>query len=247
MIRRFADHDVFVGVISAGAPYNVHRWHEAYLGKATWFVPQEEWARYREHRPSAMRPGSNKCSAPARNQALKAAFRLGLPCLMLDDDPIAAYQVKEQRAKRIAWPQLFNRLVSLHFEHGTSLSYANRNTNTHFIKDEFSFKPKLSTGCFIVNPCDLLFDEQLVFADDMDYGLQHVETYGQILRVDSLIAHMEMDTGEGTVVDQRTEAAKTKERHYLQKKWEERIIFRKSKHRSDVQLRPKARQREILK
>lgn len=243
MINRIAGRDYFVACISTGRPYAIERWAKQGVGRLTWFVPREEWAAYR-HAPRK-RPGSSLSNAIARNQALKCAHRLNLPLLLLDDDPIAAFMVQNQRAYPIAWEELFTQLAEVHAEHGTKLTAANRNTNPIFVQRDLNFHPKLTTGVCIIEPEAPLFDENLKLAVDLDYGMQHLALYGAWLRVDYLIAAMEMGLrGHGSAMhDQRTEEEYRRTNVYLKSKWGDALV----KSRNKNQLTMKPRRREVLR
>lgn len=243
MITRLAGHDYLACCISAHRPYAVNRWLRQGLGNLTWFVPREEFESYRD--APAKRPGSSASNAIARNQALRLGARLNMPTLLLDDDPIAAYEVIAQKAVKIRWIELLTRLAELHREHGCMMTSANRNTNPYFVRKDLNFYPKLTTGCLIINPGSPEFDENLKMAVDLDYGMQHLAHYGAFLRVDSLIAEMEMGLKgqESVVQDQRTSEEYRRTNRYLKEKWGSALIA--SKNEGQLTLR-RRRRREIL-
>jgi hypothetical protein len=243
MIQTIAGRNYYVACISTGRPTAHQRWDEMGLPMITWFVPINEWGDYRG--VPRKRPGSARSNAIARNQALKAAFQINVPCILLDDDPISAAEVIDQKAHPITYPELLTKLAQLHVEYGTHLTAASRNTNPFYVRRDLNFHPKLTTGVCIIEPGSPLFDENLKISVDLDYGLQHLRDFGAWLRVDSLIADMEMGLrGEYSAVQsQRTDEEYRITNEYLMRKWGDELIPSKNPH----QLTMRAHRRMVMK
>jgi hypothetical protein len=231
---KFYERDVFVAVVSAGKPDSIGRWASRGLTRASWFVPRDEWTAYRRqiaHLKTAvnfpLRHGSSQTNAIAQNNALATAFHEQLPCLLLDDDPMLAYIVKNQRSEQVAYPVLLNLLVARHFLQGEVVTYANRNTNPLWITGSLSHKPKFSTGITIINPTPVRFDENLIIETDVDFGLSIYFHHGSFpMRCEDLVAEMEMghkgDKSQSQF--QRTPEEWKRTHDYLLRKWGEWVI-----------------------
>lgn len=218
--------NAYITVISAHRPDNVRKITET-IGPATWYVPENELSVYASQGIHAKKDGGSLCSA--RNNALRDAWLTGVPCIQVSDD-----------IKRIlhVFPTKKFELVDFNFaieailkEMGASTSKLGGIPPTD---NPLNFNPKykikranfIIADLIVVKPCDLFFDEKMSLKEDYDYTLQHIEKFGEVTRVEYVMAQFLHKTNAGGAVAARTAELEQKNIKYLIQKWgHERITI----------------------
>jgi ATP-dependent RNA circularization protein (DNA/RNA ligase family) len=91
-------------------------------------------------------------------------------------------------------------------------------------------KPRIHRKAFIVGDmiltragCPLRFDERLRLKEDYDYTCQHLAEYGEVGRIDYLLATFAHRTNRGGAVAVRTPELEQEMIDYLMQKWPDAI------------------------
>jgi hypothetical protein len=93
--------------------------------------------------------------------------------------------------------------------------------------DSTMFMPKddVSRHCFIIGdfiavaPTPLRFDPALKLKEDLDYSIQHLQMYGQVGRLNTVLANWQHRTNLGGAVQYRTRAGEQEAIEHIQGKW----------------------------
>lgn len=207
----------YVAVISSKRPANVAPMTEL-LGQATWFVGAGEALAY----GNAVE-GGGLCAS--RNKALRAAWERGAPCLQFSDDLRKVERAVSVGPKLKALPSTLGqevaRLLTGMKVAGAKLGGFAPTSNPFYANVD---RP-LHTGAFIVGdailvqPCDLLFDEQLRLKEDYDYTLQHLQQFGVVARLDDALLTFLHRGNAGGAVAVRTSALEQESIDHLRRKW----------------------------
>ena len=98
---------------------------------------------------------------------------------------------------------------------------------SHFIVADF----------IIVKPCELFFDENLTLKEDYDYTLQHIEKYGEVTRVEYILAEFAHKSNSGGAVAVRTPELEQKNIEFLISKWGHGRIMINKKRENEIVLK----------
>lgn len=219
--------DLFVAVVSANRPGQVEPMTEQ-LGplNATWFVPEDQTPVYRAS--GATRVTATHGNHPQqRNIALDAAFTNNQPILMLDDD-LRSMKIKHDDGfvQDATLTDAITRLTETwHQVDAAHLAGTNPSSNPFYAKPPF-LKPRhfVRASLMIIRPTPLRFDPNIIFKDDYDYTLQHLNTYGAVCRDDSIIPDFDYSNLPGGLQTIRTQAAMIDNVTKLRTKWGPDII-----------------------
>lgn len=237
-----------VTVVSAGRPGSVALWRSHGLTDVTWVVPKHQHAEYVAAGAERLVNGSDRGVSFARNAALRAAWRHDLICLMLDDDPEHAYEINHttRKARPVDWQWWLSELLRERAEHDVRLAVGSHITNTLHVNNAVSHNVKISGNAMAIAPCDVMFDTKCRVGEDMDYGLQHWEKYGDFVRVDRL-AYKFTHLQPGGCTTYRDRAEEERNLVYLKSKWGNLLVHRATKV-NEFNIFPKLpkRQRELL-
>lgn len=200
MIRRLGDGSVFVAIISSRRPTNVSNMHKM-IGPATWIVPWNQVAAYRECGcRNVVHGGSGLNVSRSRNVALDHAFPLGVPCVIVNDDLNWLKWVSGWELKTITFWDALTRLKNVLQLTGLKLAGSHLGTNPGFVTSEFTINTTIYGGMMLVLPTHLRFDEEQLVSEDMDFALQHYQEYGGFVRVDALLTDFQFGQAGGVQV-----------------------------------------------
>lgn len=221
MLRLFDGQPAWVAVISAGRPGMVPHYRDpedpAFIGEATWYVPNDEWREYKKW--GALKFGAGDTLVGARNAALEDAFKRNIPCIQLSDDMkrvrhhdgTTTTEASFGAAAAGVMRQLEMSDVRLAGVAPTDNPYFSDggSKTSHFIVGDF----------IIVKPSTPRFDPNLRVKEDYDFTLQHYFEYGGVLRCDSWLAAFQHRSNPGGAVAYRTEAVEQEAIAYLKARW----------------------------
>ena len=209
----------WLGVVSAKRPNNVNKILES-VGSGTWLVPTEEVSLYKEQGATVVDSGTFPNLVPTRNLALDLAFAEGLPCVQTDDDFV---RIKRAYGKKRTLEVTFDDAVELMIGRlqraGLYFGAVAPTTNSFFVGDMTS-RTGFCIGSFCVTlPCDLRFDINMTLKEDYDYTLQHIATFGGVVRSNDLLAEYKHYSNSGGAVEVRSTPNEQRNIAYLKSKW----------------------------
>lgn len=221
---------VFVSVISHKRPANLPRMADL-VGPATWYVGQGELQDYVTYAPqnTSIKESGGLCAS--RNAALRDAWALGVPCLELSDDLAKLQQPTFDRArdKYVAAPLEFREavarmLTALALVPQAHLAGVAPTPNPFFYRGKPIHQKAFIVGDMIlVEPCGVLFDEQLTLKEDYDYTLQHMHYFDAVARCDDVLATFAHRTNKGGACSVRTDKLEQANIRRLKARWGSKI------------------------
>jgi hypothetical protein len=244
MLRTIGGQQVYLTVISAGRPENVQPMSKM-IGAATWYVPEDQKESYRVQGAPFLKKGSDSGVVPVRNRALQEGWARGAISVQLDDDLKWAAFVSNGKAQRIPPSRALELLVKRLAESDFKFGGAAPTNNAYFTRRQNSTNLFIRSGVIAVKPTTLLMDDKLPVKFDYDYTLQHIQTYGGVLRCDDLIFDFQQRTNKGGHVDTRSDAVEQFAIAYLQKKWGS-LVRLNPKRKNEILLNVPRRKREVL-
>ncbi len=197
---------------------NVQNMRTLIGGEVTWIIhPQEE----EEYRTAGAKSFLfQKGLVDARNVALEAAFALGLPCLMSDDD-LKVLKVLGEDGK--AHHSDFERYVTDFLK--TAETTQAKLVGVAPTNNPFYGSMKVSQNSFIIAslmmvfPSELRFDETCSMREDYDLTLQHLAKFGKVARCDWLLPEYQHYTNSGGLLGIRNEERNLALNNRLKEKW----------------------------
>ncbi len=221
------------------------------VGPATWLVrDQKDADDYRDAADAAGLGGS--CVAikvtgglcETRNAGLDLAHEQGATAVQLSDDLRAVFRAhgavgSKSRRERITFTEavavITDAMSAVRAKMGgcaptdSLLNYnAGRPLHTRaFIVGDF----------IVVRPCELRFDTELKLKEDYDYTLQHVQKFGCVARVNSVLPRFIHRTNPGGACDFRTSKTEQDAIAVLRRKWGRKIIADHPRKDDEVVLR----------
>jgi len=245
------DVDAFVAIVSHRRPQNVADMYEKIDGGATWYVADEQDLRdyttevtKHDLENVEIKIASGLCHS--RNEALKDAWKLNIPCVMLDDDlkKLKLATVLDAPSEALGKGQTLTKSTcDITFASTVELMRTRLKDTKNMIKlagvapttNLFYFDPKklINTASFIIAsfimvlPNELYFDEEFKTKEDYDYTLQHIQKYGGVLRNNDIFAEFAHYTNKGGVVQYRTAKIEQESIKRLQSKWGSAIRINK--------------------
>lgn len=220
MIREYEGRRFYVAVVSSGRPANVQAM-QALVGDATWYVKTTgEVGAYADQGAPSVYGSGGLCES--RNMALAHAWKHGLPCVQLSDD------LKKLRlacavsgSHPLDFEDAVDRIHSTMQRAGARLGGCAPTDNAFFFNPDRPFSTdRFIVGDFVViEPCNLLFDEQLRLKEDYDYTLQHLQKYGKVARRNDILATFAHRSNKGGAVAYRSPVVEQESIRYLQQKW----------------------------
>jgi len=208
--------NLHVAIISARRPSAVKSMSD--LGwSGTWYVAEGDEEAYKQAGATSVVVAGGLISA--RNKALDEAFSQGKPCLQLSDDCtrlcVLGKEGKEQETtsdeivkQMLAHLSMTNKLVGI--APVANAFYCSHNVKRcHFILGDL----------FIASPSSIRFDSSLRLKEDYDYTCQHIFKFGEVARLDWIIAGFKHRSNEGGAVSYRTAELEQQAIAVLKKKW----------------------------
>lgn len=211
---------VYIAVISAHRPKAVMTLP---VGYATWYVPKSEVDVYRNAGAESVREdGGGLCQA--RNTALRDAWALGLPCVQVSDDLKKIEVINhlvEPRPKPavISFEKAIRTILEEMETSPAKLGGVSPTDNPFYFKRPVSKNNFVIGDLIVVKPCELFFDEKLKLKEDYDYTLQHLTNFGEVVRVDYVLANFLHRDNKGGAVAVRTPKLEQDSIEYLKSKW----------------------------
>jgi hypothetical protein len=206
----------YVAVISARRPTAVTALHA--LGvEAAWYVAEGDAPSYREAGARTVIEAGKLI--PSRNQALEDAFSQARPCLQLSDD---LTEINLWRGGKRTDPLPFPKLLALmdsYLAGDCRLVGIAPTSNTFYAGAEVKTQHFILGDLFLAAPSPIRFDESLPLKEDYDYTCQHLATYGQVARLDFILANFKHRSNKGGAVDYRTAALEQEAISILRRKW----------------------------
>lgn len=213
--------NVWLSIISCNRPENVKKMEDL-VGPASWYVGHGEKKTYKD----ATRVVDSGLLCESRNAALDDAFKKKVPCVELSDDLSRVRIVKTvakdvTRLKDIDLKKAVEYMQRLGKRYGVKLVGVAPTTNLFFFneKRKYSFKNFIVGDFIMVFPSDLRFDCDISLKEDYDFTLQHLKTFGKVLRCNDVFAYFSHRKNKGGAVRYRTSELEQSTIEYLKKKW----------------------------
>lgn len=224
--------------ISAGRPQNVQAVRDAF-GPTTFVVPEEQLDDYSKAGAISVSPfGYARNCAVARTNAMKLAFDAMLPVLMLDDDPTGKMEYIHKKVcdkpikMSINFEEVLRELAAALDAYPDARLYAlTHMTNAFWVGERrYSTASAINGGCMFIKPNPLTFDPTLPLNSDVDYGLQHLDRYGQAIRINNVFVHFGRGNKDGAGVGAyRNDELRAATVKRLKQKWPDWVSTRPGK------------------
>lgn len=232
--------DIMVFVISAGRPMNVPKMETLAGGiPLTWVVPLDEVGDYKSvvHRGEVFGGGNLMDS---RNLALGYAQWREKHCVQLSDDlrmlRLTTSKNNSER-KPLSMRDAVKRMHNAMRSEDVKLVGVAPTDNAFFYNHEFSRNLFIVGDMIMVHAdCPLRFDTVMTLKEDYDYTLQHLQTYGKVIRCNQILASFLHRTNRGGAVTYRSPDREDENIAYLKHKWPGHI-FDNPKRDHEVLLR----------
>lgn len=192
MIREFGRYTAFIGCASSNRSQNVARTQERF-GEITWFVPQNEFDDYLSRGAGHLAVGSGANAADAYNRVFREAWEHGLPVISIDDDVFGNALLADCRGghTKITHSEglaiILERLMESDFAYGGM----SKTSNAFWVKREVDTDLFMRGSLQVIKPCGVMHDTRFRVFHDMDYWLQHLKTFGGVLRCNDVIMQFE--------------------------------------------------------
>lgn len=215
---------VYLAIISARRPQAVEAMARHCPQVGTWYVGAGEALAYAMQGAPLVVEAGALCAA--RNQALRDAWQAGLPCLQLSDDLRTCQRMVGPDATSCTLADAVQQLHATMAQYPAyKLAGVAPTTNAFFYNPA---RPVTTTrfvvgDAILVQPCALWFDEQLRLKEDYDYTLQHLATYGGVVRCNDVLLAFAHRTNRGGAVAYRTPRLEQATIAALMQKWPGRM------------------------
>lgn len=176
--------DYQIYCVSAGRPRNVPKVSKIFGSDVTWVVPHDEAQDYRAYGAVRFISQTEGKVAVARNLALEDAFSQDKACVQTDDDPTYLKIKERDSSVRDASPHEFiAEWLKLSVNSPAKL-YGPGQANTFFSRWTVRQDVFISGEMWLCLPTHLRFDPTLAVCEDVDFCVQHLDTYGEVARVE---------------------------------------------------------------
>ncbi|MEK0347050.1 MAG: hypothetical protein QQN44_01815 [Nitrosopumilus sp.] len=212
---------IHIAIISHKRPENVEKMEDI-IGipeNLNWYVGQNEKKTYKHAQGSVIEVG-NLCES--RNKAIQIANSEDKYCLQLSDDlkecgmVTASGQLSTPNFTEII-KEMYNILSA------TPLYLAGvAPTGNLFFYNQLKpigLKHFILGDLMLIKRNKLRFDEKLSLKEDYDYTLQHIKTYGGVVRLNYILPNFKHRVNKGGAVDRRTDEREQEAIEYLKNKW----------------------------
>lgn len=227
-----------IAIISHARPQNVPKIQAITGLNVWWYVGYGEKHDYELHgAKNVVESGGLMAS---RNLALEHAFLDGQQtCVQISDDLSKLKFLINKEGKNIVTSELSFQNALGYMEHELNktpykLAGVAPTPNAFFYHKEFSANLFIVGDFIMIKPTELRFDENLSLKEDYDYTVQHLKTYGGVLRCNRILATFAHRTNKGGAVEYRTA-----------EKEQQNIAYLMAKHPDEFRLNP-LRPNEIL-
>lgn len=228
-----------IAVISSGRPGRVADMH-GHLGArltpaALWIVGEGESEDYRYAGAKNILEGGGLIAS--RNLALEIAFQQNRISVQLSDDITGVDWSFDRKNKyRITLERAIAMVMAPLQHDGPMLAGAGATDNLFYMpKDDVSKHVFIIGDLMAVKPCDLRFDPNLHLKEDLDFSIQHLKKYGEVARMNTILANWQHRTNHGGAVQYRTAAGE-----------QEAVDYIAAKHPGWVRLNPNREIPELL-
>ncbi len=201
---------------------------------ATWHVGIGESSAYRDQGAGQVMESDSLVAA--RNQALSAAFNMGVYSLQVSDDlRWFKYQVPNlHEVTGIMAAELLYK--TLHSDTTAHLAGIPPTDNPYFAKPRCQYHHFIIGDFCMVKPTPLRFDAACTLKEDYDYTLAHLLHYGRVVRDGRLLAAFRHYDNTGGACDYRTDEREHAMMLYLINKWNG-AVYPNSKRKNELLIR----------
>jgi hypothetical protein len=215
-----------VWVISHNRPQNVQMMQQHLKNfKAIWCVGYEEGPIY--EKLGAKYVIETGGLVDSRNAAIQRAHSMKQDCIMVEDD-LEKIECAVSNNNRHNQPITFEQAIKLMYKASNDIGERAYLIGVAPTANAFYFNPlkpysflHFIVGSLIIvrRGADLLFDKQFKLKEDYDYTLQHIQTWGLVLRCNEILASFKHYGNKGGAVDYRTDDLEQDMIQALQDKW----------------------------
>jgi len=219
------DLGVYLTIISSGRALNVRKMIEL-VGQATWYVGAGESDEYRINGARHVFEGGGLIES--RNMALDHAGQNDYICVQLSDDltRLRLWRGKEEKPEPIDFKKALATVLKAMQRTGfietrppVYLGGAAVTDNAFFSSGGIKNEGFILGDFMVIRPSKIRFDSNLRLKEDYDFTLQHLQKFGKVARVESILPSFAHRKNKGGAVAYRTSALEKEAIAYLMKKW----------------------------
>jgi hypothetical protein len=214
--------DFHFAIVSRRRPDNVPKMIEITgVNTIYWYVSRGDLDDYKNAGARLVRVTGGLVES--RNAAIEDAYLTGRTCVMLDDDLKKIEMITGAGKTEITFANMIDEMKNVLDSSGLYLAGISPTNNTFYFdpKKPLSLKHFIIASCIMIKPSEpkLLFDPQFKTKEDYDYTLQHIKTFGGVVRLNYIMPTFGHYTNKGGVVDYRTTELEQQSIRKLKKKW----------------------------
>ena len=204
---------------------------EKLVGKVSWFVGKGEKEDY--EKAGATNVIESGGLSESRNAILNEAFKNNHTALMLDDDLVRYEKVvvlgKKHSTREIAFTDVVKFIKEELDKTDLKLGGTTITTNAYWYDGiPVKYRGIIAGVTMMIKPCELRFDENFKMKEDLDYSLNHIHTFGGLIKIDNIfgkfkhnmisdkLGNMKHENDGGV---ERDLASETKASKQIKKKW----------------------------
>jgi hypothetical protein len=241
---------MYVACVSSNRVANVPAMLEITApAKLRWYVGSEADAAAYTAAGADVRFAGPLCAA--RNAALDDAFTKGVPCVQISDDLKRIQWLDDKRGvpgksgftkypvKTMTFLHALGVLETV-LEDGFMLTGVAATNNPGFYPGHPVSLNKFVVGdLFAAQPSEIRFDPAITLGEDYDYTCQHLQRYGQVARVNRVLATFAHRSNPGGAVDARrgNPDLERENKLRLMSKWPEWLVPNNNRSGNEILLR----------
>lgn len=233
--------EVYVAVISARRPQNVPAMENHLQGvKHQWVVPAGQGDDYFYAGATDVTEVASTQDTHQRNHALRIAGTRY--CIQTDDDlRKLQFVMPGQKPRPCGMAEAIDLLIKACEVNDAYYSGVAPTDNAYFTRQMFTLDGFIRSALTCYRPDTrsegkLFYDDQFPLKGDYDLTCQHLQRYGRVARVDSLLGSFAYGQGSGGCVDYRTPELEQEVIARLMAKWPD-AITPNAKREGEVRLR----------
>lgn len=212
---------VHLAIISHKRPENIEKMEEIVGNpeRIHWYVGKNDKKAYRSALGEVIEVG-DLCKS--RNKAIQLANSEDKYCLQLSDDLKECGMVSSSgQLNKPNFTEIIKEMFKILSTTPLYLAGVAPTANLFFYNPlkPIGLKHFILGDMMLIKRNKLKFDEKLSLKEDYDYTLQHIKTYGGVLRLNYILPSFKHRVNKGGAVDIRTDEKEQQAIQYLKNKW----------------------------
>ena len=223
-----------IGIPSANRSHHVPEMEAHTLGRATWYVPEDQKADYQYAGAARVRGVPDPQYPRALNWVLADAWTENKVAVLTDDDYKRGTLIRKFNANgegkhdllRSTFMQVVTTVYSeLMLRPLAKLAGVAPTDNPFFSRKPVHTAAFISSKLMVVEPCDLWFDETMSLKMDYDYTMQHLMKYGEVARIDKAVTRYDSGVAKGGCQDYRNDDLERSMAEILTRRYPHNITY----------------------